>query len=381
MVVPGAILILPMIPVLICITISIYGNIKLYQHKHYMFVKKRAVLFGLNITIILGMIFASCAYGSAVIENNAALAITGSSFFASWFAIFLMLNVKNWMIYFKSQWTYYTLQVKWQKIINSKNAAELNEQNWFIKNNKTYGNLSYIYKLFGAFHFILFALSAYFMSTRIMKTSKHNIITQLFGVSLLFTLFIPVLVYGSIVCKTKSANDIFSIHWESKMHAKISVILVIGYLLTNLVKSILDHHIASLTVGVLTIPYALFFMNYVSTFKIINRCKTTGHNIETELVDCVQNTAKQIKHTSLNNVLSHSDALNLFMVHLSKEFSMEMLFAWIEFTQFQKYLSVNMPNDTKLLEVKLIEIVTRNNNNNNNNITFEENMTLKARIL
>eukprot|EP01084_Bolivina_argentea_P100425 180323_1 len=166
------------------------------------------------------------------------------------------------------------------------------------------------------------------------------------------------------------------------MHSRISAVLVFGYILTNVIKSLMNHlpipYVA--TIGVLIMPYALFLMNYVSTFKIIQKNTTST---ESGLADVI---SANNQHTSitLEKILSHKVSLNLFMVHLSNELSIESLFAFIEFTQFQKCVLSKMNPVRRQSHVKLIqlaqtvpvsELIT---NNETSNVTVEHDMKLIA---
>ena len=76
-----------------------------------------------------------------------------------WLILFVLLT-KNWIIFYKYKWTFFTMKSKWQSLINKKIIHDKNKQNWYIKNNKKYGNLCYIYKLCASFCFIGFSIWA-----------------------------------------------------------------------------------------------------------------------------------------------------------------------------------------------------------------------------
>ena len=136
----------------IAVVLCIYGNIKLHSQNNEMYLHKRSlvVFYALNYSIILSMIsllFISFAFVNChkIVQVIACICCLISSWF------FLMLLVtKNWMILYKYKWTYYTVQSKWQQLINS-NILKQNQTNWYIIHNKKYGNLYYIAKLFSAY--------------------------------------------------------------------------------------------------------------------------------------------------------------------------------------------------------------------------------------
>ena len=133
------------------IIFCIYGNIKLHSQNNEMYLHKRSlrVFYALNYSIILSMaslIFISFAfvYFAPIIQVIACICCLISSWF------FLMLLVtKNWMIFYKYKWTHYTMQCKWQQLINDKIAEQ--QKNWFLLNNTKWGNLYYIAKVIGGY--------------------------------------------------------------------------------------------------------------------------------------------------------------------------------------------------------------------------------------
>ena len=135
---------------LFCLPAALWGSYKLSRYKSSMFMKKRSLslVYGLNILLIMAMIITVfiniCLfhYGLSLIT-----AISMILFIICWWILLFFLTVKNWMIYFKYKWTYFTLQVNWQQIINPNISEELKKTNWYIRNNHKYGNLKYICKL------------------------------------------------------------------------------------------------------------------------------------------------------------------------------------------------------------------------------------------
>ena len=130
------------------ILISIYYNITLCARNSEMFLQKRSlpVFYSLNISFIVGQITVlffgvSTVYGSKILQIISVI----TAFFGIYSILFFVL-IKNWMIYYKYHWQYYSLQSKWQQLINKKILNLKNQQNWFIENNKTYGSLHWIYK-------------------------------------------------------------------------------------------------------------------------------------------------------------------------------------------------------------------------------------------
>ena len=142
------------------------------------------------------------------------------------YLLLFFLVLKNWIIFYKYHWQYYTMQSKWQQLIN-KNVVNLkNQQNWFIENNKTYGNLHWIYKRLAVIFSIAFMINS--SAAVYCFLDDFSLISCIIGGGMESMTFSPLsLVYAIIVCKTPTFDDTFSIHWESKMHSKLLIILMI----------------------------------------------------------------------------------------------------------------------------------------------------------
>merc|ERR1711933_506950 len=65
---------------------------------------------------------------------------------------------------------------------------------------------------------------------------------------------------------------------------------------------------------------------------------------------------EKVQKIRLRAVLSHKISIHTFMLHLSKEYSMELLLAAIEFVQYQQYILPHLNNNDYDLNVhKLVE--------------------------
>eukprot|EP01084_Bolivina_argentea_P144089 252893_1 len=346
---------LPLIPAIILISIAICSSIRLHKLKDQTFMQKRAVPFSLNCSMIFGMCFATLFYLSIISNNIWSTAIFEISFYASWFLIFSFLNARSWMIYFRYRWTYYTLQLEWQQLINPKIVEQKQEHNWYIHNYKKYGNVSYIYHVFSIVHFIEFLITLTLSVSQCMyKTYMYRRTTCGF---VLLLMFIPVISHIIIIHKTPIFHDYYYIHRESKLHSKLSIVLMISYAIANISESIFNKSIYGLII-ILTMPYILFLMIYVSTFVLMskNKKKKYGNKQFDAEPERVRDNYCQI---TLDDILSNSKYLHLFMVHLSKEFSIECLLLYIEVDQFQKYC-LNEINDVQVINT-LPRVMTMRN--------------------
>ena len=101
-----------------------------------------------------------------------------------------------------------------------------------------------------------------------------------------------------------------------------------------------------------------FALNTVSTVSVVkklaqlDRAKGTKESLY-DLYDraTVHSLSDTNSSITLEMILANEKSLNLFINHLSKEYSLEILLSTIEFVQFQKYLQPHLNQDT-LLDVK-----------------------------
>eukprot|EP01083_Nonionella_stella_P030824 84432_1 len=344
---------LVLVPSIICIPLSIYSNLKLFKYRNEMLVQKRCsfVVFGLNASIICMMI-TLLHYGIASISAiptdhlftpNYAIILC----LVSWCILLFFLNVGSFYIYYQHKYLYYMVQLDWQRIINT-HIVQLHETmhttNWYIQNHSKYGNLSYISKLFGCYHLICCILA------------NAALFTPQIGGIISLSMFTPlILFYAVILHKTPSFEhyeDIFFIHWEHKHHARlISILILLQFIVAIAVQVNVDHGTTLLCIFIALCTLVLGRMHYVSTYGIIHKVRESSRlgSSSTTALTTPQNRA----HITLKTICSHHKSLNLFVVHLSKEFSMECLLSFIEFTQFQRYLlSMNTNENSKLHTIK-----------------------------
>ena len=317
---------------------SIYMNIKACSRNNEMFMQKRSIIvfYSLNFSLILyivSLLFFEMAFDhfkSKILVSISIILV----YIALWSLSFTVIT-KNWMIYYKYKWTYYTLQYQWQQHINS---AITKEQNWFIAHNKTYGNLHYFSKMYG-----LFCISSFILTLipALITVIKHfNTIALIIATILILSTLGPlILIYIIIVRKTPSFydDDEFKIHWESKIHSKLLALFII--ILTIFDTFLIVFGIKGIKkVSIIGLPFVslpFIIMIYISTVVVSRKNEikylsltdriSEGHDVKTNSI-------------SLDMIFVNEAAFHLFMTYLSKEYSMEVLLSIIEFQQFQDYL-------------------------------------------
>ena len=322
----------------------------------YMAKRSLSLYYSMNVTLIFAIISLIVMNGSFV-HYKIILPIIFSNIALFFVALFLyLILVKTWLLYYKYQWTYYTIELEWSFIINSKSASTESEENWFIKNNAKYGNLWYIYKLFGIFFIIFHIIIASMMS--MILYFEWDLIMLIIGGSVSCIMYSIVgIFYLWLARHTPFIDDPYKIHWESRMHSKLLLLwcIFMGIFFT------MSLFIPSFHVyvwGVTAMNFAYFLMIYVSTIKLsrLQHVNIASPNNDDNSNPTNESSEDVVTPSSLDMVLSDSTLIHHFMVHLSKEYSMELLLSYIEMTQFQKYIAKYMKDhdcDVKDIDIAL----------------------------
>ena len=312
------------LPNLILIVWFCRNNIKLYQHRNQDFVQKRdlSLALGFNFAVGLMLIAATLTMTSTLYFRDDSIRTSAMivSVLVTYLLVFF-LNVKSWMIFYQYYWIHYALQSKWQQIINYSIIEEQTQSNWFIKNKSKYGLLSYVYRLFGIIHLILATIVSILVYLFITQEEQTEL--RLFTIFLMCSITVAVVVfYGVIVKKTQSFKDIYYIHRENKLIAKI---LIIGHIILLLFSGTLNYAFEdhpsdrvnriSETFAAYPMLFMWFAINYLSTIVVIK------HNQDTE--DCHNDNDEHSK-LELIEVVTNEDRINTFMRYLSTELIISM---------------------------------------------------------
>ena len=313
--------------ILFLIIIGIIGIVFVVKYRKETFIIKRrlSVVLGLNISFLCGMISSFCLIYAQFTENINSFAVCAVIGFISWFSIFLFLNVRHWYQYYQYKFHHYTLQLQWQQLINPNIVKKLHRNNWYIRHKKTYGNYYFIYKIFGIFHFCLLIICIAVVIIRVYQIGHIQIIKHL-GTLNTICFLIPFIIYSIIICKTPSFNDIFDIHFESKIIAIITYLLIIGFLCGNITVTIKGAPTPQYTLIFATIrTIAYFLWLSVSTFFIIykqTRYNDKRNNTFSKVPTNDENgedITENNDNIELKDILENSDANHMFMMYLTKE--------------------------------------------------------------
>ena len=249
-------------------------------------------------------------------------------YFLSWFLCLWFLLTKNWILFFKSKWTYFTLQLEWQQLINSNKAIYNHQSNWFIRNNNKYGKTKNVLIIFGTIAFVGWLITCYGVIL-IIWTNKHPMMRTLSISMIVFIFLIVIILYNILVFKTPAANDIFYIHHENRLHATVMFIVVLLYGIMNGIFTTMDHLYVIYSSCVIwpIISLLLTSMIYISTKLVIVKNKDykdlplqLANSISKSRTRSQRSNSKRTIHITLEMVLKHKKAFHHFMVHMSREY-------------------------------------------------------------
>lgn len=337
------------IPYLFTIPLCLYANMSLICQattgKMERFTNKTSrgfTLFGLNIALLYGicgllLVHIAMYYVDNTTLNHIFSSVSILLFMSAWWLILLFLNIKNWLIFWNSKFSYYSYQLQWQQLINTNIVKQKMKTNWFIKNNHKYSKLKFVTQIFGIYSFCGWFC---FLLYLIVPSLEFIIVPIGFLLLILFIIF-----YAIIICKTPYQSDTFFIHKESRIHAKLLLIIALGMMIMVLsftfnVNNKSNNIVPFISTGVFFNMMNIVFcaMNLISV-RIVNQRRKQQAIIK-------HNSTKDNNNIyNMQLILSNHKAINLFMMHLSKEYSMECLLAYIEINQYQQYIVDNHRNE------------------------------------
>lgn len=292
------------------------GKISLFAHKRSMF-----LILGLNLSLFYAIIALLFAHIGIYYVDNTTVEHVYSSvsilfFLSGLWIILYFLNVRNWLIFWNYQHAYSALQLHWQQLIN-KNVNKDNETNCFIRNNHKYGQLLHVAKLSGMY--ASFGWFIFFIST-VFPSINHVTLPIGFILLILFIIF-----YMVITCKTPYQSDTFYIHYESRIHSRL--LLVIGLGLATMVMTI--EFLPALSDGTTDQDDEILIYIFVGSFlNVMNVVFCAMNLVSVRIIDRSNKQRVTVIHKSKGNkdtynlqlILTNKKAINLFMIHLGKEY-------------------------------------------------------------
>eukprot|EP01083_Nonionella_stella_P001581 4553_1 len=333
------------------IPLSCYWIVQVFPHRNQIFIQKRNVKMIFLFTTSWLVFIIGCDLVMLFMWLNIQLFIPTILLFISIGMCEYCLMCKTWMVFYDYKWTYYTLQTEWASIIDSSSHST----NWYLKHRKTFGNWSWFCKFMAAVYIV--SLAVMFVSLMYLVFSGNLFLTILGIILSMIPLFSLHGSYMIILYRTPNLqkfSDRFFIHWESKLVAKLNngvvttaVLLFSGCGVFWMAFPLLAWYIIVLGLGVVYPSFCAAIVYSSSKLIIDKNIAIYGDGaVALASVDSsnMSPAVVRVSHMSLIAVLSNKEALHLFMLHLSKEYSMEILLSYIEFNQYLSYLDSLEPN-------------------------------------
>ena len=370
---------------LIYLPICLFGVYQFYKHKDYIYMRKRYqwITVFMIINLILSLIFLPILLiGYANYYKLSELSID----LLLYIVIVLAINIgwkqlwRIWMVYFDINYAYSIANKEWKILINNNiynkddddNDADIKEK-WFMKNKSTYGKWGYFsipYFVIVFVDFFLITLWEYALPKNLEEYKSIFIIITIVTIA-----SIPISTVFYLRLKTPKFDDNFAIRDETKNMILsiligilfIAILVITGIVLTT---SLNEQQTRQLTIVTTILCYFIWAsiytlvtyfttiypviknkeewgnMKYILTqdkkddIMILHRTKTMSRHksssFGSRVSDIMQNGDKKL--LSLLNILNNENAFNVFMIHLSQEFSTEIILSIVEMDQFQREL-------------------------------------------
>eukprot|EP01084_Bolivina_argentea_P045914 84509_1 len=293
-----------------------------------------------------------------------------------------LMATRFWLIYYNVQWTKSTLNKQWKIHLN---YLEI-DQNWFLSHKSTVGNAKYLTLRVLIIVFCLSIFSIFIRAASIAEGSING------AFSLFISAFLPFLFMIIISCKMRKFTDYFYIIKEFKaiticIYANIAAYIIFrgilpqifgwnGYI-KELIVSILMAIQVPMFVTVQTI-YVLHNMGIndhssnVGKFQRLNSNKidlvlseilssNTSTKTQSE-TDGKSNEEQTVSAITIDDTLSKESTFEAFMLHLSKEWSMELLLAYVEVTQLQQQIKLEYSDFINDMEFRVLQESLLTNN-------------------
>eukprot|EP01084_Bolivina_argentea_P282974 484527_1 len=367
---------------LLVIIFGVYGNAKIYFLKHEEFIQKRTklILFGLNITLIILIVALQLGFVGRMHWPDSTYHIYADVLNTTCFWCFLYFStLRSWMYYYIQNWIFYTLELDWQHILNSN--IDYKSANWFIRNNKRFGNMYYMQRLFGIYCIIGWVIGSVGIILSQINLTKDPLINMLVFTPMASTLFSCLLIFHvTIVCKTKKTNvsdDTFFIYWEQQRHSKllavafvqVLIMIVVGNVVSIVVSQIIIYPFLFITLYaiVFTSTFSIYSRNYENIHlqmlaMQINDDMSTLDTEYNEKENNGENKKKKEKKIGLKQLLSTNKGIHRFAAHITKEISVECLLSYIEFSQFEEFCINKFISAQELEQLKRFDFICFPNN-------------------
>eukprot|EP01084_Bolivina_argentea_P176209 304981_1 len=301
-----------------------------------------------------------------------------------------------WLIFFDTKWIISILNRRWQNQINPKHHLLNKKQNWFLLNRLSYGSSKWVW-YYRILPVVILSISITSMPPIILSILDHNNNEYMWNFIHLLSssiYYLPFILLAVILCKLPEFNDEFFIISELKRIFITFCVDIACHLGVFLVPTIIEHNTAMQTrldngyvadkilfpvIGFNIITLSQTVAMLISTKWVMNKVHILSHiydvskaNIKIQKkngfsdIDTVEHSisvsvqvlklhhtqsslAQELinKHTfnygddlgiTLIDVLTNEQSFDIFVKHLSLEYSLECLLSLIEFIQFQQMI-------------------------------------------
>ena len=181
-----------------------------------------------------------------------------------------------------------------------------------------------MYRLLGVLHLSACIICSVLIAV-FLNHSTFKYLIPLIGVTVCGA---AVIFYCIIRIKTPSFNDMFYIHWESKIVARILSIGVILFFITGGLHAANVNNTLFGSMQQVIAVIQCFMLHYVCTIMIISKNSDTkfqslhrllAHVLAKSSADDKDKAMIDIRNVQLNDILSDENNLNAFMKYLSRE--------------------------------------------------------------
>ncbi len=325
---------------------ALAANLKLRSRNGEMFMQKRnpRVVYILNAALLSAIIGFQCTINVSLhTDSSVAIMLSLSIMFVSMWSVFCILLTRSWILYFKIHWTTATLRddtQKWHRLLNrSCGGAEAEcAPNWFIVHHGKYGRTKRMYKIFAVWCGVGCALCI--VASALVLELEYD--SSLYAVTL-STMVPVILLYALLVFKSDSTgfDDHFLIHYEQRAHSKLLLLMAAAMVLTIAFRLMFPH--STMWIAFTPISNALWFaMLWVSSHTVSSKNRAVAALQSRHRRRTVSEVSRSGTGSgggiTVDAVLSNEAAISLFMGHLSREYSVEVLTSYIEMMQFQNWL-------------------------------------------
>ena len=329
------------------VVLSVWANVRNMSRNQEMFMQKRhpGSVYTLNAALLFIIISLQSTISLSIHTNSSLVLIPLTFMFISIWSFFCVILTRSFMLFFKINWTRATLRddtQQWQYFLTP-SADIKSEPNWFIINHRRFGRTKKMYKIFGVWcstGCILCVVASILVMKMEYSIDLYIVISA--------TVTPVILSYSILVYKCPSFEDQFQIHWEQSVHSKLLVLMAITMIFTVLCRILFP----SSAIWLVFIPICSslwFAMSWVSSYVIYTKNKRESLLRARNRRRTVSEVSRSASgppsscNITVEAIMSNETAICLFIQHLMREYSVEVMLAYIEFSQFQEYLSDAMP--------------------------------------